>query len=441
MGIELDLTALEGGRVLCAVSGGADSMCLLHLLLARGTDVVAAHFEHGIRGAESLADAAFVERWCRERGIECVVGHGDVPGCASENGLGIEEAARRLRYAFLERTAEEKGCGCIATAHNADDNAETMIFNLCRGTGLAGLRGIPERRGSIVRPLLGVTRAEIERYLEDNGIPHVEDSTNSSDDYSRNLIRHRVTPALREINPEMVRAAARTARLLRQDEDCLDSMAADFVRSRFDGESLPLRELNALHPAVASRVIRRLAGGGLAMEHVESVLRLCQSGELGFADIPGRRLRCESGRLWLTAAESVKLERRELRVGQSVVIPEAGLIVTAKNGFFCGEVNDLFKTYYFKCENINSAVTVGGRENGGSVRPQGRRCTKSLKSLFLEAGYTQKQRDATPVLRDGQGVLAVYGLAIDERMRPLPGDRVMIIQFRSTTEENSQDAQ
>lgn len=173
-----------GSRVLCAVSGGADSMCLLHLLWSGrgglGIEVAAAHYEHGLRGEESQRDAEFVERFCREREIACLVEHGDAADYGRKKHLGIEEAARELRYDFLRRAAAELNCDKIATAHNADDNAETIIFNLCRGGGL-GLGGIPPVRGNIIRPLLGCTRAEIEEYLRENSIPHVEDSSNESD--------------------------------------------------------------------------------------------------------------------------------------------------------------------------------------------------------------------------------------------------------------------
>ena len=120
MTIKLDMSAFAGERILCAVSGGADSMCLLHLLYSGGADIIAAHYEHGIRGEESLRDARFVENWCAERGIECVVGHGDVPGYALVHGLGTEDAARRLRYEFLQSTAKERGCGLIATPYVYD---------------------------------------------------------------------------------------------------------------------------------------------------------------------------------------------------------------------------------------------------------------------------------------------------------------------------------
>ncbi len=169
----LDRALLPAGcTVLCAVSGGADSVCLLDLVRRLG-DVTAlcAHFDHGIRGAESARDAAFVEALCEEWGVPFFLGRGDVPAYAAENGLSIETAARELRYAFLERTAKEQGADVIATAHNLNDNAETILFRMARGTGLRGLAGIPARRGKIVRPLLQTPRRDIEEYLAAHGRP------------------------------------------------------------------------------------------------------------------------------------------------------------------------------------------------------------------------------------------------------------------------------
>ncbi len=429
MTIKLDVSALAGERVLCAVSGGADSMCLLHLLCASGADVVAAHYEHGIRGEESRRDARFVENWCAERGIKCVVGHGDVPGYAQAHGLGTEDAARRLRYEFLQSTAQEHGCGLIATAHNADDNAETLIFNLTRGSGALGLRGIPARRDNIIRPLLGVSRAQIEKYNAENGIEHIEDSTNSSDDYSRNLIRHKVMPVLRQINPALSDAAGRTAELLGRDEDCLSSIASGFIEKNLRGGSLPAKELCALHPAIASRVLRQLLGTGLTMEQTDAALRLCRGTGVRSLDITGRRLVCDQGRLYLSATESVMIPERAVIPGTVMDLPEAGLRMSTEFTEYREEINGLFKTCYIKYENISSAVTCTGRRPGDRMRPLGRGCTKSLKSLFMEAGFSQKQRDTAPVLRDDKGILAVCGIAVDERAAPKPGDKVLKISF------------
>lgn len=418
------------GRILCAVSGGADSMCLLHMIYGRGLAVTAAHFEHGIRGEESLRDQRFVEEWCREKGIDCVVGHGDVPAYAAARGLGIEQAARELRYRFLEETAEKLGCKYIATAHNADDNVETVIFNLSRGGGAQGLKGIPRSRGRLIRPLLDLSRREIEAYLEENRVPHVEDGSNASDDYSRNLIRHRVVPVLRQINPELHQAVARTAKLLGEDEDCLGSLAEDFIREHYDGESLPVKELRELHRAVSSRVLRRLCRASLSYEQVQQALELLEGTELKYLDLPGQRLRREQGRLFFRETEIISLPDRELIPGQWTAVPELGLELLAEYGGKDGEVNGLFKTCRLKCENISFKLYCTGRKAGDKLRPAGRNCSKSLKSLFNEAGYTQARRSRTLVLRDGKGILAVLGLCLDERARPAPGDKVLTIKIR-----------
>ncbi len=424
-----------GSRVLCAVSGGADSMCLLHLLWSRreelGIALAAAHYEHGLRGEESLRDADFVAGWCREKGIRCVTEHGDVRAYAEQRGMGLEEAARELRYAFLARTAEELCCDRIATAHNADDNAETLLLHLTRGSGGKGLGGIPPVRGAIVRPLLHCTRAEIAAYLEQNAVPHVEDSSNGRDDFARNRLRHQVMPVLRELNPAFAAAAGRTAELLRQDEDCLSRLAADFIEAYYDGESLPLKELGQLHPAVASRVVRGLCESSLEQGHVDAVLALC--GGTGFSqlDLPGLRLRREQGRLWFTQTEPQTIPARPLRAGETLEIPEAGIRITAEEGEHRQEIHELFNIYSFKCANICGTLICTGRQPGDRLRVAGRGCTKSLKALFLEAGMTRADRERTVVFRDDAGILAVHGLAVAERSVPQPGDRVLRLKVEA----------
>ncbi len=428
MSIKADLEGLDGRRLLCAVSGGADSMCLLHLLHTGGFDLVAAHFEHGIRGEESLRDARFVADYCREKRIRCIVGRGDVPGYAAEKHLGLEQAARELRYAFLHQTAAEQGADLILTAHNLDDNAETILFNLARGSGTAGLTGIPRQRGLIRRPLLGASRSEIEAYLAENGVPHVEDSTNAGEDCTRNLIRHRVSPALREINPRFAEAASRAGFLAARDEDCLTALAAPLIRDGKRDGSLPLSALCALHPAVASRVVRGLLPG-LSMERAEAVLTFAQSSEYGTLELPGRILRREQGRLWLRAPDVSALPQRPLIPGRPLELPEAGLVAEAEWTVYRGEIHDLFKTSFFKCEMIHPDLLCGGRLPGDSIRPQGRGCSKRLSVLFREAGYTGCMRDTTPVLRDSEGPFFVRGIAADERVRPAVGDRVLRVRF------------
>ncbi len=291
----------RGSRVLCAVSGGADSMCLLHWLNELrdnyGFTLLAAHFEHGLRGEESLLDAVFTEEQCSRIGISCTIGRGNVPEFAVRNRMGTEEAARTLRYRFLEETADQNACDRIATAHNLNDNVETILMNLCRGTGIRGLTGIPPVRGRLIRPLLATTRKEIDAYLTEREIPHREDSSNQSDSYTRNRFRHQLIPILTEENPSVLEAIGRTAELLREDDACLCREAEAFLTCNWDGSSIPAHSLLSLEPAVASRVIRKLCGN-ISMERTQALIRFAGGNERGILEIPGQKIRREHGRLF-----------------------------------------------------------------------------------------------------------------------------------------------
>ena len=233
--------------VLAAVSGGLDSMCLLHLLATWGRanhmEITAAHFNHQLRGPMADRDETFVKQICEEWKIPCVCGRGDTRALAEAEGLSLEEAARTLRYQFLEETRRSLGAATILTAHHADDNAETMLFHLLRGTGLQGLAGIPAFRDGIARPFLQVPREELAAYARENKVPHIEDETNELEDAARNVLRRRVLPVLKELNPRAVENMTRTAELLAQDERALEIETGRLLRNvKTDGTSarLPL---------------------------------------------------------------------------------------------------------------------------------------------------------------------------------------------------------
>lgn len=263
-----------GDRVLVAFSGGADSVALLLLLNALKEkleiDVCAAHLNHGIRGDEADRDERFCAELCRKNGIPFKVGHADVPSESKITGEGIEECARRLRYAFLENASQELLCNKIATAHHADDNVETVLMHLIRGCGLNGLSGIPEKRGNIVRPLLCFRKNELLCALSDIGQDHVYDSTNSEDDASRNLLRHTVLPQIYALNPNADGAFLRMCRAVSEDNAYLEAEA----------DAIPLdadrRTLSAIPFPVLSRYIRRkyalVMGSGVMLDN--SAVRL-----------------------------------------------------------------------------------------------------------------------------------------------------------------------
>ena len=421
--------ALLGGHVLCAVSGGADSVYLLCRCLERagelGYTVSAAHYNHCLRGEESERDERFVRELCEQLGVECFCGHGNVAAYARERGLGTEEAARTMRYSFLEQAAHEVHANTIATAHSADDNAETMLFALARGSGLKGLAGIPPRRGNIVRPMLGITRMEIEGYLSERGIAHVEDSTNAQLDYSRNRIRALVTPVLREINPSFAQAAHRASELLRSDEEFLDSLAVSFLAAYPDGR-VSCEALCAQHVSVASRVVRHMSPKAMGMNHVEAVLALARAGK-GECDVPGARFRAEKGAIYLVGAERT-LPDREVSIPGSTPLPEAGMVLECHWLEKDCEIHTSLNTFYFQCENICGTMYCTARRAGDRLRQTGRGCTKKLADLFAEKGIAASERDLIPVLRDSRGVLAVPGFGQDERTRPAGKGPVLVVR-------------
>lgn len=424
-------------KILCAVSGGADSMCLLSMAVSEGLNVSAAHFEHGLRGEESLRDCRFVEAFCRERGIECAVGHGDVPEYAQRRGLGTEEAARILRYAFLEETAEKLGCAYTATAHNADDNTETVLLNLTRGGGARGLSGIPPVRGRVIRPLLSLTRRQIEQWNAENGIPHVEDSTNASAEYSRNLLRLRVMPILRELNPAVSAAVLRSSESLREDEEYLSSLAEGFVAERLKGDSLPVDALTELPRCVRMRVYRRLCGRGLSAVHAQSIDALLGGKSPAHADVCGIRV-TRDGNALVFGAKSVRLPERRLVIGTPLSLPEAGMTVESAISDACTENFKSVHKLLFKYEKICGSISITSRRDGDRVRLAGRGCTKSLKDLLRESGMTQAQRDLLPVVRDEMGIIAVYGFGVAERCAPDRAARLLCLTFNKNQEYGGQ---
>ena len=243
-----------GSRVLCAVSGGADSVCLLHLVRSLGdAECLCAHFDHGLR-PDSREDAAFVEELCRRWDIPFLTDLGDVEARRRAAGESTETAARALHYDFLFRAAETLGADLIATAHNKNDNAETVLLHMARGAGLRGLCGIPEKRGIIVRPLLHVSREEILAYLAQRDIPHREDPTNALDDCARNHVRHHILPELEALRSGVLDSIDRMTVSLTEDEAYLRSLAEEWLAGQ--GAELSVSALSALPRPVAARALR-----------------------------------------------------------------------------------------------------------------------------------------------------------------------------------------
>lgn len=403
----------RGSTVLAAVSGGRDSMALLHWLHRTaprwGVTLAVGHYHHGLRGAQADADLERVRLWCEAHAIPFYWARGAVADEAARRALGVEETGRLLRYAFLEELADRLGAGAIATAHNADDNAETLLLHLLRGTGLQGLTGIPPRRGRVVRPFLTTSRAAIDAYVAAWQVPYGDDCTNTDETFARNRLRHQVTPVLQSLNPRYVETVGESVALLRRDNDFLNELAEQLlaeVQERETSLSLPAAALAHAPLPVASRAARlllvRVSGSHTFRQaHIQAVLDTAASADPSArADLPqGLRVWRQYDQLFLSAAAPVcGLVERPLSPGQNRV--------GAWQIWVEGEANGL---------------VVRARRVGDEVRLPGQR-RKPLKKLLIERKIPRAQRDSLPVVADQDGILAVAGLGINTD-HPRAGER------------------
>ena len=422
-----------GETVLCALSGGRDSMCLLWLLHSLAEElqirVEAAHFDHRLR-PESGEDAAFVRAFCQQNGIPFYEGGGDVAAFAKKEGLGLEEAGRILRYRYLEETADKISAGRIATAHNADDNVETVLLNLTRGAGLRGMAGIPPRRGRVVRPLLCVSRAEIDAYVAECHLPFVEDKSNADERFARNKLRHQVLPVLKELNPKLCENAFATTRLLRADAGCLDAMAYSFLEKN-RGEII-WGGLKRLPTAVQSRVVRQAAGEygpRLTRSQTEKILALPPQGAL---DLPGGVIaRREYDKLLIQRKLDMAptFTEKTLAPGQTVALEEIGLEVSCSLVPDNGKIHSSVTTFYFKSEMICGTICIRPRRSGDSLRTRPGK-GRSLKRLFIDAKLPRDRRELVPVAADDAGVLGVFGFGQDTRCAPDGTGQLLKIEIK-----------
>lgn len=431
-------------KVLCAVSGGADSMCLLHFMLdyaaKKGISVCAAHYNHMLRGAESDRDEEFVRAWCNEHGIGFIRGSGDVKAFAGENGLSVEEAARSLRYSFLEKAADDLGADVIATAHNSDDLLETMIMNLCRGSGTKGLAGIPPQRGRLIRPLLSVGRDEIISYLDAFSVPHVEDSTNSEDIATRNAIRHNVIPALKAIYPYASKNAYKAAGFARSDDDYLTGIAmSELDRVERTDESVVFNadELMSLPVSISSRMLieaSKKLGITLNSLHIDLIMKLatngCPSAELSMPG--GLTARRRYGELILTSGNNAHLtfEPFELTENEWLTAENAGYSFCLLSGEDNSKINDEFNIFCFKKSAVCGKMQVRPRKIGDRIKTSRRGAEKTLKKIFIEKKIPAAERDRIFVIADEAGVLFAGDIGMDVRAQCGDGDEAISVAIR-----------
>lgn len=411
--------------VIVGYSGGADSSLLLYaldvILRERSVRLHAVHINHMLRGADADADERFCKETCERMGIPFVSGRFDVRETARELGQSEEECARGIRYGFFSEIKGRIECERedasvrIATAHNATDNAETVLFNLTRGTAISGACGIPPvRDGYIIRPILTLSKEQVLSYCSELGIEYVTDATNAETVYTRNRIRHNVLPELRAINPSLEAAVLRMTESLRADAEYLDRASLDYYRSFCrDGEPLPREKLSSLDYALRTRVLCRYLdglGAGYENAHITSALRLAErGGDFSLSLIGKVRIVCRDGALFVEEdrRESERAAPEwEIRLSEGEnPLPYGGAIYLYSDAkelerIKTQNVYNLFIQRTLCGDTINNVFCARSRREGDVILSGGH--THKLKKLYSDKKIPRGERHILPVVeRDG----------------------------------------
>jgi tRNA(Ile)-lysidine synthase len=443
--------------VVVGVSGGPDSLCLLHVLRELqqelGVSLHVAHLEHGIRGEESQADADYVESLARGWGLPVTMEHGDVPGYAGEHKLAIEEAARRVRYLFLGRVARQVGAQCVAVGHNADDQVETILMHLMRGSGLGGLRGMlpvqtlgtePWWSGStlrLVRPLLEVSRSEIEAYCGQHGLTPRFDRSNLDLTYHRNRIRHELIPHLETFNPRFRELLCRSARSIADDYDYLRGQALEawerLARERDSAIAFPLQPWLELHPSIQRQLLRevihrlRKSLRDITWTHVEQA-------RVGLQEkTAGARITMPQGLFLFVGYDEfvigeemytpdlplVAQEPLRIEVPGTTAIPdsewELRAIVLKRDRLPEEALHNVDPWQaYLDLQQTGDQLLLRGRQRGDRFQPLGMAGkSKSLNAFLIDAKVPQHIRDRLPLVVSTTDIVWVAGYRIDERAK------------------------
>ncbi|MBR5289241.1 MAG: tRNA lysidine(34) synthetase TilS [Clostridia bacterium] len=432
---------VSGSHILAAVSGGADSVALLCLLdearKRMEICVSCAHVEHGIRGTESEADLEFVRALCRERDIVFFETHVDAPAYAQENGCGLEDAARTLRYAFLEETRRRIGAHVIAVAHHAQDQAETVLMHAARGSDLRGLCAMRMLSGNVIRPLLWAEPAQLRRYLHGCAQAWREDATNEDTHYARNAVRHLVLPQLRRTYPGADGALARLAQCAQRDEDFFSRQIAALDLELIplaDGIAMEKAQICGLHDALLSRVLVRMVAAADVQASgyvVDRLIRALRKGEetaaasIGFCG--GEAVQARFGELYLCITKPYRtIEETPLCLAGETKTPFGTFFVRNAQP---GETGD-----GMRCQSVPRALLEGAaitaRREGDAIVPFGRHTPVKVKKLLIDAGIERAMRRSVPVLRHGKDILWLPGVRASQLCRAQENDERMMITFQ-----------
>ncbi|MCC8161559.1 MAG: tRNA lysidine(34) synthetase TilS [Oscillospiraceae bacterium] len=413
----------KGDKVLVALSGGADSVCLTHALRNMseelGIELYTAHLNHGIRGEEASRDEKFAKEFSESLGLRCFLKRVDIPRAAKRLGVSEETAGRRVRYEFFADLCEEYKINKIATAHNKNDNAETLVMNFMRGSSLKGLCGIPYKRGNIIRPLLGVCREDIEKYCADNDLVYMTDSTNLTDDYTRNKIRHILLPLIqKEFNSNFISTVTDNSSIIKEDSAYLESKAAEIYLKIVKNGTVQISELLSQDISIERRVVRYMLAemynglGDISSGYVNDILELAKGRSGAKIDLSDNvTVRNEYGKLIMERgfAESTPDFEYRFSCGSGDIIKEIGKKVVisransrrADGGIYLGIDSD-------------KDIIIRNRRKGDKFYPSGMTGSKKVKEYFIDNKIPREKRGSVPIVEIDKNIAAV-GNRVDRR--------------------------
>ena len=404
-----EIERVTGGRsVLCALSGGVDSVVLLHLLKSSGVRVVAAHVEHGIRGQQSLDDCAFVEALCKNWDIKLVTAHINVPAAAKDNGCGIEETARAMRYDFLRAQKETLGLDLIATAHHLNDQAETLLMHMLRGASPAGLSGMRQEQNDLIRPLLPFSRERIEAYAREHRLTWVQDETNLDPVYTRNYIRHCIVPHLEHVNPQAVEALGRLAKLSAAQNDYMASQAEALLSERMT--EYALRDVRDVHEGLRNVALHTyLVRCGVKEPDYEAVQRL----NALFSMETGKR-----------ASVGKHLFERDAQGIRLVAEAQEGLwplhlgVNDTPLGRFTLEITDIPKSLdlgknaqVLDADHVGKNLCVRTKQPGDRVQLLGSTGSRLVSDVLTDKKIPRAERSKVPLIVSEDAIVWIAGIA------------------------------
>lgn len=418
----LSLGNLINRGVLVGFSGGPDSVFLLEFLneykkrTSAPFKILAVHVNHSIRGEEADADENFSYAYANSLDVEFISKKVDAKAYAKENKKTLEEAARDLRYSVFQEIIQGRNdISSIAIAHNANDNFETVLFNMFRGAGLRGISGITPIRGNIIRPILSVTKSEILDLLSEKRIEYATDSTNFSTDYTRNYIRHEIIPHFSKLSQSPEAMITKLTESLRLDNDFIEREARDFYSKNSSNGTISTKTLSALHPALLARVISYLAepyGISLERVHITSIIDLLPKGNFKLTLPSGYEFTSESGVCYVSAKEADKDFYHKLSKGENKFEEFEDIIVVSDT-----KLEKSFSNVYkiaiqasINFDIINSELYIRSKQDGDSYKFGG--MTRKLKKLYNDKSIPPSQRQNVPLLCDKEGIVWAPGFKV-----------------------------